>query len=346
MTALAALNDDLERQDPQAMRRTLNSVAARLATAGDDETQNVRSKARDIRELLKLRGAARDLVAAAIEVECLALARLHQLGAKLPPSERSAAEWFASLTGNEIRRRIAESQSGTALGVHRHHLRQTRRVALRSAAEDRFYGQGQADYCETQPEDIAWHGTGLADLDDFLQSWISSFELYHEEGTGLSVADLADDTVKRLLPTANANDARRIAAREGVADAIRKILASRDTFPRRSTFPEVAAEELKLEGLLIREVNGLRLQPPRFVTAIDEDAGFVHIPWSTATVAHLRQMVAIRRRQAEEMAESHRRLAAVLEAVEQEANDPSDFAYHAWLKQPQPPPSDAIGDRF
>lgn len=90
--------------------------------------------------------------------------------------------------------------------------------------------------------------------------------------------------------------------REGVAAAVRHALMDANAFDNASH-----------ESLT---VSGSQVYPPKFVTYMDNAAGWVRIPWSTAGLSQLQEMAALRRRQAAQLAEKADELTALVSALE------------------------------
>lgn len=264
MSAVATISQAVQ-QNRSVLGGLLDQVRS-MADVGD--LHEVRARAEAVKAWAKVHGHVRDVRMDLLKVEVEALVRIVQLGGvdTLPSKDRRAAEWLAQMTADERASLIAKSGSATtATGMCRSVWNEDelaqRRTAMREA------GIALADLPDRMTEgELRDARTRVADVAAVLNDLIDQYGSDSEEFT---TEDMADALIEEAAIGDHASDPT---LRQGVSEVCRRAI-------RRAPVFQVGDTIL-----------------PRFITARTSE-GHIRIPVESAQVAHLADMIAMRREQ-------------------------------------------------
>ena len=353
--------------DPHAAFQQLKSVEMTIASIETaDLLVEVVDRAKLAEQWLRIKNAAADVVLQASRVQLTAVRRIGQLGPEAialleaNTNERSFAARLAELTDarfrgalDELKRPVKASwliaqidalhlqanylNRGYDIGKGRpadenelaERAREAERIARQSSpSKPKSRKQIERENRQVHHENRVerWQNEArLKMLGDLLKS-------LYRDGDPFSVSEATDRMIdllnehQRLWPEDHpiGDDPRNgfretdemQFVREGVSAAIRHALmasVSYDDANHETVHSEILGD----------------IHPPRFVTYMDPDAGWVRIPWSNASLVQLQEMAALRRRQAEDLAAkatSLTELATILERAQQRRPDETNCA--------------------
>lgn len=250
-------------------------TAAIKAADNIEDLKEARARVEAMKAWAKVHGCVKQLRLDLLRIEVEALVRIVQLGGvdTLPAADRKAAEWLAKMDPLERTRLVNESGSATtASGMCRsiwredeirEHYRRSVVIGQKLAAEP------------TPPAEFNQEAIELArDLSNSVSGALAGIaDRYIQNGVEFTISELADEIITdAALPEHLAEDA---AINKGVQQVVREAV-------RRS--PPLT-------------INGTTI--PRVITARNGKR-FVRIPVMNATIAHLDDMILMRREQLEQ----------------------------------------------
>lgn len=247
------------------------------------DLREVRARIEAARAWAKVHKKAKEVRLELLRVEIAALVRIAELDClgELPKGERAAAEFFASLSSEELASYLGEhAGTTTASGLHRAVLK-----AQRLEEELNEARQRGRRYASTPPETNSpgWLADAVPSIGRVLSGMV---DMYSETGVEFSVTDMADELLADHGFEPSAVDR---AFREGVVEVCRGAI-------RRAEVPSI---------------NGTIL--PKFITAKGADGRYTRIPTMNARLGHLDDMREMRR---EQLAQDIKALERLDEAAE------------------------------
>ena len=291
MTAIAT-----QSQHASEMRVTLAAIAAAVRATDDAETLKANTdKVRMAREWARLHKVTKEVHADLIRVEVECLRRLAQLGAEglalLTPNERKAAEFFASLDDGDLEAVVADfGDRSTACAIYRAHVKASESRYMRDLGRRIARGQEPWDSSlsdeqkmDSAIEQYRYRTTGAIEhlLDE-----------YTTAGAPFYIEEVADEVIDKLSDDYGVQ-LGGAAIRQGIREVCRKAVRSG------------------------RPVTIYGTDAPRFVTCsarpdLSDDLGaFVRVPFESATLPQLDEMVTLRRKQLAEDEAALARMVAV-----------------------------------
>lgn len=173
-----------------------------------------------------------------------------------------------------------------------------------------------------------------ADNDTRIHLMNQLLDRLYQDGDPFSVSDATDSMIEALNrfieddpdQILSEGDPRKFSpegptsnyVREGVAAAIRHALATASSSDDCGSGP-------------IKTTDGKKVYPPKFVTYFDPDAGWVRIPWETASLVQLREMEELRRKQAEDLAAKALSLTLLVSELDKRHEQNPDQTRCEWL---------------
>jgi hypothetical protein len=289
MTELVMAGVDLVAQG-QEMSEMIEMIR-RSADLDDLTEARARIKAR--RAWAEVHGKAKEMRLQLLAVEVEALVRIVDLDGleTLPKKEQRAALWLAKMTTQERAKLLAESgTSTTAVGMCDTIFRQEDYLKKldqqRQQGRDFASGPGRNDM--TNNDRIASSANRAQDLDGVLHNVL---EKIVRQGMEFTVPEMAEEIIEQCgIDPELAGEAFQ----EGVEEVLRTALRS--------------GPMITIEGTPI----------PRVITVL-RDKGYVRIPTENATLAHLDDMVLMRREQANRYSEAVDRLEKAADRLRQVA---------------------------
>lgn len=275
-------------QQAVSLAAQVRVVLAQAATAAD--AMDVHARIQAAKAWAKAHRQLRDLRLDLLNAEVACLVRVYELGGAdmLSPVEQLAARWFASMSPGERQATIRECKSvSTAAGLYRWHKRDG--LASEAREEQRDHGRADASEPSVPPEESP-AARASKSVRDVLGNLLNERT---ETGVPFSVEDVADD----LLAATYAGDMDEDYI-EGAREIVRH--AIRDTEPER------------IDGTLI----------PKLIT-IRTEAGYIRIPTTSATIAHLDEWLAYRQEQAAQLVAAVDRSRKFVERVRSLNSDPT-----------------------
>jgi hypothetical protein len=255
----------------------LRALQEEVRTAPLPRAEEVVEQAHMIRDWLKLVKGSALLAVEATRLECIALRRIDQAGAtdRLPVASRGPARRFGAMNETEFEALLGSVVNWVTPLTL--HLRMKRDEDAREDHDrGRKAGRGQAD--SIQPIELA----------EFIQAAGALLGDYSLKGQPFTIAEVADE-IARDYGDKYASGAFR----EGLREAVRQALRVDDGGWH---------DEFKSDG-------------PAWVTYFEDRAGWVRIPWGSASLDQFAAMVELRVHQLEtlravvgRLAELHARL--------------------------------------
>lgn len=254
--------------------RVADLTAAIRAAATVGQAREARARIEAIKAWAKVHGHTKDLRLDLLRLEVEALIRLAELGGldDLSATDRRAATYLAGLSEDErealiSRRGTFTTASGMCASLWREEELE-RSVRMSRLRGQRFAEQPEPPagvYDEAAIENARYYVHGVsAVLGNVLRTYAST-------GAPFTVSDVAEQIVEEAANGAVASEdpALMDGVREVVREAIRKGPVG------------------SLDGTAI----------PKLITARHEDGSYIRVPVENATVAHLDDMVTLRREQ-------------------------------------------------
>lgn len=277
-TDLAVITAELAGQN----RQTTDLIQRIRVSTDLDDLVEVRARIEAQRAWAKVHGQAKKLRLQLLVVEIEALVRIVELGGLdcLPKRDRRAAQWLASMTVEQRSALIAESGSATtAVGL-------CGTVFQQQDCRDRMAAQKRRgrDFADAPSADdvpindrIAAAAARAQDLGGVLHNVLDKWV---RQGIEFTVPEIAEQIIEECgIDPEQAGEAFQ----EGVAEVVRTALRT--------------APPMVIDGTPI----------PKVIT-VRRDGGYVRIPTENATLAHLDDMILMRREQAQQYLDAVQRL--------------------------------------
>lgn len=246
------------------------------STASIQDLHEARARSEAIKAWAKVHGKAKEMRLDLLRIEVEALVRIVELGglATLPTADQRAAEWLAAMSPLERTRLINESgQVTTARGMCQSIWREEE---IRKHNESQFrYGTKLAETPQPpKPYDEAAIAAARDRATSLSGSLANIADQYIRNGVEFTIDEMADEVIADAALSPDLAEDEVI--NQGVRDVCRRAV--------KSTPP------LSIDGTVI----------PRLITARNADNKFIRIPVLNATVAHLDDMIEMRREQIEQ----------------------------------------------
>lgn len=266
-TDLATISGDI-----QQARATVAQLRAAITQTGDvDVVVETRDRVRLAREWARIHGLVQEVHHDLLRLDIECLRRVAQLGGikELPPSYRLAATFFGSLNDAEIDALLAEHGGrSTALGIYLAIERARREEGWRR--DGRRFATGAYAGDGNGPDDASMREMHRTTVKAALEVLLEDFS-----SQSFSIAEIADE----VLAATGIDSAGDEGLRKGVSEVCRDAV-------RRAPALFVGS-----------------LRAPRFVTCLRDDSStirYLRVPFETATLPQLDQMIALRREQLEQ----------------------------------------------
>lgn len=264
--------------------RTADLTSAIRAAVRIEDVSEARARIEAVKAWAKVHGKTKDMRLDLLRLEVEALVRLVELDGldTLTPAERKAARHLASLTSDErdeliTRRGTFTTASGMCAAMWREeHLERQLDLSRRRGRE---FASSPGRSAEYDPEEGRDAAHSIANVLGGL------LDVYTNEGQPFTTSEIADHIISEAAQgDAVEEDAALLqGVREVVREAIRK------------------APALSIDGTVL----------PRLVTARTDEGQHVRVPVEFATMAHLADMIAMRREQLEQDRKALERLQAI-----------------------------------
>lgn len=238
-----------------------------------DDVQDVRARAEALKGWAKVHGRVQEVRLELLQIEVAALVRVVELGGadQLPPADRKAALWLSAMSEEDRNSYIRSCKSATTVaGMCRSAWREQEIKLHRQTMRDA--GIRLAEHPTPPPDGNEVSNSArrmVSDMSTVLANILE--ENTSADGVEFSIDEMADELIE--VSTTQQPDPLMI---EGVREVCRRAV--------RSAPPKM------IDGTVI----------PRVITARTSDGSYVRIPWASATVAHLQDMVDIRKAQLED----------------------------------------------
>lgn len=350
MSALATVSGNV---DIYEAKLQLDQIREFIAREQDPEVvAEAIDRAKLAAEWAKLKDTSGEVARHALELAIVATRQLGKLGSSgidllLKQADKDAARWMASHSDDEFERYMKELDGFRTVGGFVSAGRKLSTFELRvnlgrEIAEGRGEGtisdsealkEWQASVAERERKEKE-EGTEPEGRRRANAKWEKRTQVHAEEmdrtkkihgllselysaGDTFSVGDVVDDLLdsEYKLEVVGGNCDPRVvkagpvdpAIRAGVAQAVRASLSQ-----------TVADDAL---GVPVTGSDGNEIRPPQFVTYEDDEAGWIRVPFSNATIAQLVEMAKLRRKQAEQMLAKAEMLEQVVGAIEEQAHE-------------------------
>lgn len=286
MTALAIRDSSVVN-----FRQTLGDLLSDINSADDTEQLlEAKDRIRLAREWAKIHKTLSEIHLDLLRAEVSCLRRIGQLSATsvLPSHARPAAQFFATLSDDEVDRYLAKyGAASTAVGVYR--LLCKRGQQEENVEYGRRFAQGCSVSVDGEPQtEASW---------DLIDSWSRG-------RTRAALAILLEDFASRSFTVGEMAD--EVLLETGLAEA-------------DSDFAEIRQGVSEICRSAIRKAPALTMdgqKVPTFVTCRSLEAeGYLRVPFAQATLRQFAEMVDLRRRQLAEDQAAFDRLKSAYQSV-------------------------------
>jgi hypothetical protein len=272
------------------IRLTIAGITKSIREAGDPDTIKAqKDKVRMAREWAKIHKIAKEVHADLIRIEIECLRRIGQIDGGLDvltAAEKAAAKFFASLSESDLEQVIRDfGDRATATGVYRAHVSASEANYMRDLG--RKIAKGERPWNGLSDDEKFDEAAERFRYDD-IGALAQLVDSYAAQGETLWIEDIADQLIEQL--DSEGIEVKGRALREGVREVCRKAVRSGKSITIAGTkaprFVTCSYEEF--------DRTALRGGKP------DITAAFMRIPFESATLPQLDEMVELRRRQLEE----------------------------------------------